>query len=146
VRFRSCAAALLVAWSGSMLLAQKVTSPEELDKAMKKVQPAMQATMKAVKSEAFADAKAQLALVRQVMDDSREFWVTHKKDDAIKANQEVVTKIDAADKALSASPADPAAVAAAMKEVGGACLTCHKIYRVRDAENNWVLKPGSIGG
>jgi hypothetical protein len=102
--------------------------------------------MKAVKSEAYADAKAQLALVRQVIDDSREFWVTHKKEDAIKANHEVVAKIDAADKLLSASPVEPAAVAAAMKEVGGACLTCHKAYRVRDAENNWILKPGSIGG
>jgi cytochrome c556 len=128
-----------------MLAAQKVTSPEELDKAMKKVQPAMQATMKAVKSQAYTDARTQLALIRQLMDDSREFWTAHNKEDAIKANQEVVTKIDAADKLLLASPVDPAAVAGAMKEVGGACLTCHKTYRVRDAENNWVLKPGSIG-
>ena len=36
---------------------------------------------------------------------------------------------------------------AAMKQsVGPACRMCHEKYRVRDAENNWVLKPGSIGG
>lgn len=146
MRFRLYVAGLLVAWSGSFLVAQKVTSPEELDKAMKKVQPAMQATQKAVKSEAYPDARTQLGIIKQVMEDSREFWIMHKKDDAIKANLEVVAKLDAADKLLATTPVDPAAVAAAMKELGGACLTCHKVYRVRDAENNWVLKPGSIGG
>jgi hypothetical protein len=30
-------AALLVAWAGSLAVAQKITTPEELDKAMKKV-------------------------------------------------------------------------------------------------------------
>ena len=52
-----------------MLVAQKVTTPDELDKAMKKVQPAMQAAQKAVKSEAYADVKTQLATIKQVMDD-----------------------------------------------------------------------------
>src|SRR5687767_6487934 len=123
-----------------MLGAQKVTQPEELDKAMKKVQPAMQATQKAIKSESYADARKELAVIKQLMDDTHEFWVLHKKDDAIKANRDVAVKIDAADKLLAASPVDSSAVAAAMKEVGGACLSCHKTYRVRDADNNWVLK------
>jgi cytochrome c556 len=148
LRFRIYVAALLVAWGGALVIAQKVTTPEELDKAMKKVQPAMQATQKAIKSEAYADARTQLAIIKGVIDDSREFWILHKKDDAIKANKEVIAKIEAADKLLGASPVDPSAVAAAMKEVGGACLACHKVYRERDGtpENNWILKPGSIGG
>jgi hypothetical protein len=133
-------------WTGSLLFAQKVSTPEELDKVMKKVQPAMQAAQKALKSDAFADVKTQLATIRQVMIDSREFWVLHKKDDAIKANQDVVTKLDAVDKLLSATPVDPAAVMAGMKQMGGACLSCHKVYRERDSENNYILKPGSIGG
>jgi cytochrome c556 len=139
------AAALLVAWSGSMLVAQKITNPEELDKAMKKVQPAMQATQKAIKSEAYADARKELATIKQVMEDSREFWIQHKKEDAIGANKDTVAKLDAVDTLLAATPVDPQAVMAALKQMGGACLTCHKIYRVRDADNNWVLKPGSIG-
>jgi cytochrome c556 len=146
LRFRLTVAALLVAWSGSMLVAQKVTTPEDLDKAMKNVQKAMQATQAGMKSGAYDDARKQLVVIKQMMDDSREFWVLHKKDDAIKANQEVVAKLDAAEKVLSATPVDASAAAAALKEVGGACLTCHKAYRVRDAENNWVLKPGAIGG
>lgn len=146
MRFRLYVAALLVMWFGSMTVAQKVTQPEDLDKAMKKVQPAMQATQKAIKSEAYADARKELAVIRQLMDDTHEFWILHKKEDAIKANRDVAAKLDAADKLLAASPVDSAAVQGAMKEVGGACLSCHKVYRVRDAENNWVLKPGSIGG
>ena len=147
MRLKSYVAVLLVGGFASLLIAQeKVTTPEELDKTMKKVQPAMQAAQKAMKSEAYADVRAQLAIVKQAMTDSHEFWVIHKKDDAIKSNEETVVKLDAVDKLLSATPVDTSAVAAAMKEVGGACLTCHKVYRVRDAENNYILKPGSIGG
>lgn len=146
MHFRLYVAALLVAWSGSLAVAQKVTTPEELDKTMKKVQPAMQAAQKALKSESYADVKTQLATLKQLIDDSREFWIVHKKEDAIKLNKEVVAKLEAADNLLSATPVDPAAVTAAVKEVGGACLACHKVYRVRDAENNYILKPGSIGG
>jgi cytochrome c556 len=145
LRFKLYAAALLVAWSGSLLVAQKVTTPEELDKVMKKVQPAMQATQKAIKSQAYEDARKELAIIKQVLDDSREFWIQHKKEDAITANNETVAKLDAVDKLLAATPVDPQAVLAALKQMGGACNTCHKVYRVRDADNNWVLKPGSIG-
>jgi cytochrome c556 len=144
-RFRLYVTTGLVVLAGSILVAQKVTTPEELDKAMKKVQPAMQAAQKALKSEAYADVKPQLATIRQVMIDSREFWVLHKKDDALKANQDVVTKLDAVDQLLSATPVDPAAVVAGMKEMGAACLSCHKVYRERDADNNYILKPGSVG-
>lgn len=145
MRFKLSLVIVLLSGSAGMMIAQKVTTPDELDKAMKKVQPAMQAMQKAVKSEAYADARKELATVKQVMDDTHEFWVVHKKEDAMKFNRDVVTKIDAVDKLLAATPVDTAALAGAMKEMGGACLTCHKTYRVRDAENNWVLKPGSIG-
>jgi hypothetical protein len=33
---------------------------------------------------------------------------------------------------------------AALKTMGGACQSCHKTYRERDAENNYILKPGSV--
>jgi hypothetical protein len=85
----------MVAWAGTMVVAQKVTTPEELDKTMKKVQPALQATQKAIKGNDFAEASKQLAVVKQAIEESREFWVQHKKDDAIKANQDTVQKIDA---------------------------------------------------
>jgi cytochrome c556 len=135
----------MVTWAGSMVVAQKVTTPEELDKMMKNVQKANQAAGKAVQSGAFAEAAKHFAIVKQAVDDSREFWVLNKKDDAIKFNKDVIAKIEAEEKLLSAPTPDAAAATAAYKAIGAACRSCHEVYRVRDADNNWVLKPGSVG-
>ena len=95
----------------------------------------------------FAEGTKQLAIVKKALDDSREFWVMHKKDDAVAANKETVAKLEEVQKMLAGSSPDGQAIMAAMKQsVGPACRMCHEKYRVRDAENNWVLKPGSIGG
>ena len=146
LHFRSSVAALLVVWAGAMVLAQKTVTPEDLDKAMKKVQQANMAANKAVGSGNFAEAAKQLAIVKQTITDSREFWTLHKKDDAIEANKETVAKIEAVEKLLAAPAPDAQAVQAAFKQqIGPACRQCHEKYRVRDAENNWILKPGSIG-
>ena len=148
MHFKSCVAALMVVGAGALAFAQtKVTTQDELDKTMKKVGPALQAANKALGSGAPAEASKQLAIIKQAIIDSREFWVTHKKDDAIEANKLTVEKIEAVEKLLAAPAPDAQAVQAALKqEVGAACRQCHEKYRVRDAENNWVLKPGSIGG
>lgn len=142
MRIRTYAAALLVAWGGTVALAQKVTTPEELDKTMKRVQTAMMAANKALKAQDFDEASKQLTVVKGAMEDSREFWVLHKKDDALKANTQTVTKIEETQKILQSRNAEGSM--AALKELGGACRTCHETYRVRDADNNWVLKPGSV--
>lgn len=148
MHFKSSVAALMVVFAGSFLVAQtKVTTPDDLDKTMKKVGPALQAANKALASGAIPEATKQIATMKQAIIDSREFWVVHKKDDAIEANKTVVAKIEAVEKLLAAPSPDAQAVQAALKqEVGAACRTCHEKYRVRDAENNWVLKPGTIGG
>lgn len=146
MHFKVYAAAVMMASAGAMVIAQKVTTPEDLDKAMKKVQPAMQATQKAIKSNEYAEAAKQLGLIKQVMVDTREFWVLHKKEDALKANADTIAKIEAAEKILTSPSPDAAASIAAVKEAGASCRSCHEPYRVRDADNNWVLKPGSIGG
>ena len=145
LHFRVYAAALMVTWAGCDGRGAEGHDAEELDKMMKNVRRANQAVGKAVGSGAFADAAKQLAIVKQGVDDSREFWVLNKKDDAIKFNKDVIAKIEAAEKLLSAPTPDPAAATAAVKEIGPACRSCHEVYRVRDADNNWVLKPGSIG-
>jgi hypothetical protein len=135
----------MVAWAGTLVVAQKITTPEELDNAMKAVQKANQAAFKAVKSGAYGDAAKQLAVVKKAIDDSREFWVQHKKDDAIKFNKETIASIEKAEKVIGGATPDATASLEAMKMVGAACRSCHEVYRVRDADNNWVLKPGSVG-
>jgi hypothetical protein len=147
LHFRFCAAALLVMVAGSVAIAQKVTTVEELDKTMKKVQQANMAANKAIGSGDFAEGAKQYGIAKQAIEDSREFWVLNKKDDALAANKETVTKMDAVLKLMTGPTPDAQAIGAALKqEVGPACRQCHEKYRVRDADNNWVLKPGSIGG
>ena len=147
MRVRVIAPALVLAWSCAVGVAvmaqtQKVTTPEQLDKVMKAVQQANQPVGKAIASGAYADARKGLATVKENVAASRTFWVEHKKDDAVKLNEESVGKIEALEKLLSAPTVDGAAAAAAMKEVGGSCRACHQKYRATDAENNYILKPG----
>jgi cytochrome c556 len=144
LRFQVCIAAMLAAWSGSVIIAQKITTPEELDKVMKKNQPAMQALQKAMGSDNYAEVKTQLAAVRQTVLDSQTFWIEHKRDDALKFNKDTLGKIDAFEKLVSAESVDKPAATAALKEVGAACRSCHEVYRTRDADNDFILKPGSL--
>ena len=134
----------MVVFAGALVVAQ-VTTPEQLDKSMKALQQSQQLAGKAINGGDFAEGAKQIAAVKKALEDSREFWVTHKKDDAIAANKEAVGKIEEVQKLLAAPTPDGAAVMAAMKQqVGPACRQCHEKYRVRDAENNWILKPGTI--
>ena len=147
MRVRVIASAFVLAWSCAVGVAvmaqtQKITTPEQLDKVMKAVQQANQPVGKAIASGAFDDARKGLATVKENIVASRSFWIEHKKDDAVKMNEESVGKIEALEKLLSATPVDGAAAAAAMKEVGGSCRACHQKYRATDAENNYILKPG----
>ena len=49
----------------------------------------------------FAEGTKQLAIVKKALDDSREFWVMHKKDDAVAANKETVAKLEEVQKMLA---------------------------------------------
>ena len=153
MRVRVYVGAVLIAWSGAVALSGthalaqgKVTTPEQLDKVMKQAGPTMRNMQAALKASNWADIKKELATQRQAIADSQSFWVEHKKDDALKMNKESLAKIEALEKIVSTEPVDAAATAAALKEVGGTCSACHKQYRAQDAENNYILKPGTIGG
>jgi cytochrome c556 len=148
MRVRVYAGALLIAWSGALAVAQtqKVTTPEQFDKAMKPAGPALRGVGQALKAGNFADMKKELGTLKTAVLDTQTFWVHHKKDDAIKMNKEAVAKIEALEQALSAPAVDAGAAAAAMKEVGGACSACHKQYREQDAEGNYKMKAGTIPG
>ena len=138
------ATAVLVALAGTVAMAQKVTNPMELDAAMKKIAPAMGAANKAIKSGDFAGAKTQIATVKQALADAENFWVMHKKDDAIAMSKDAVAKVTALETTLSAAAPDTEAVMAAVKVAGGTCGACHKQYREQDANMQYQLKAGTI--
>jgi cytochrome c556 len=141
------AGAMLVVLSGAIAVAQnKVTTPEEFDKAMKPAGAAMRNMGKVVASGgAVADVKKELEVLRTALNDTQGFWVLNKKDDAVKMNKESLAKLEAFEKSLTGEKVDPSA-AATMKEFGGTCAACHKQYREQDAEGNYKMKASAIGG
>ena len=66
----------------------------------------MQATQKAVGAGAFADVKTQIATVRQGVLDSQNFWIEHKRDDAVKFNKDALAKIDEFQKVVATDTVD----------------------------------------
>jgi cytochrome c556 len=140
-RFTTYVIAVLIAGS-TAFAAQKAQTPEDLDKAMKRVSPANAALNKAIRSMAWDDAKKQIEIVEEALSDAHNFWVVKKKDDAMKMSKETLAKADALESALKKSPIDTAAVAVAQKEFATSCLGCHKQYREQDANQQFILKPG----
>jgi cytochrome c556 len=136
--------ALLVALAGTVAIAQKVTSAGELEAAMKKIAAAQAGVGKAIKSEAYADAKTNVATIKAALMDAENFWVANKKDDAVKLSKDAIAKVTALETVLSAGTVDQHAAFAAQKEVGGACAACHKEYRVQNEDKTYSLKPGVI--
>jgi cytochrome c556 len=146
MRARVVAVAAVAIWSVAFLAAQQVTTPEELDKTMKKVGPASQGMGKAAAAGAWADVRTALATMKQGVSDAENFWVINKREDALKFTKDVLAKIDEAAKVVATDPVDAAAATAAIKQIGGTCRACHMVYRTQDKDQNYILKPGSIGG
>ena len=140
-RFTTYLIAVLVAGSAA-LVAQKAQTPEDLDKAMKKLMPANAAMNKAIKSMAWADAKKQLDVVEEALEDAHNFWVVKKRDDAVKMSTDARTKAGALEDLLETSSPDSVAITAAAKEFASSCLGCHKQFREQDANQQFILKPG----
>ena len=145
MRVLGYAAAVCLALASVAVAQQKVSTAEELDTVMKKA-GAFRQVDKAIQSKNAADAVAQLAIVRQAVQESQSFWITHKKDDAVKLNKEALAKLDALEKVLSSASFDVATATASFKEAGGSCRACHSQYRAEDANNAYILKPGSVAG
>jgi cytochrome c556 len=143
-RFATFVVALAVSLSGVALMADKAKTPDDLDKAMKRVSTAQTALNKAVQAKGFADARKQLKQMDEGLEDAQNFWVINKKDDAIAFGKAAREKVAALDKLLAAPAPDAAAVTTASRDVAASCGGCHRIYRQADDNGNFVLKPGSV--
>ena len=89
---------------------------------------------------AYADAKANVATVKQALTDAENFWVVNKKDDAVKMSKDAIARVTAVEGAPSAAAPDQQAVMAAFKQVGATCLGCHEAYRAQDENQQYILK------
>ena len=143
-RFLTYVSMLALVATVGLRAADKVETPEELDKTMKRIGPAQQAVNKAIQAMNYAEAKKQLDLIEAELKDAQNFWSVKKRPDATKFTQETLTKIDGLKKLLEAKPADPAAITTNYREVGTSCATCHRVYRSTDDNNNFIIKPGTV--
>ena len=143
-RFMMYTTVALVALAGAVAIGQgKITTTEEYTKLMKSNAQANGASNKAIGSGAYADARTQIATLRQNFMTLQGFWAERKKDDAVGFIKDGLTRLDALDKMLSAATVDQMAAQAAAKEFGGnTCGACHKAYREGDAQTGFRFKPG----
>jgi cytochrome c556 len=120
----------------------KISTQEDYAKVMKATAQAFGAANKAVGSGAVADAKPQIATLRENLTAVQAFWVGRKKDDGVAMAKDSLAKVAALEKALSGT--DQAAAQAAAKELGGTCAACHKAYREGDAQTGYRFKAGVL--
>jgi cytochrome c556 len=137
---------LLLSLAGSVVLgAQATLSNEDHPKIMKANAQAAGAMNKAIGSGAFADARMQVATLRQNFTSLQAFWMDKKKDDAVAILKDGLTRLDALDKVLAAPTVDQMAAQAGAKEFGGnTCGACHKLYREGDAQAGFRFKAGVL--
>jgi len=131
---------------GVLTIAQsKVTTLEEYTKVMKANAQANGAMNKAIGSAAYADARMQVATLRQNFMAIQGFWVDKKKDDAVAIIKDGLSRLDALDKTLAAPTVDQMTAQAAAKEfAGNTCGACHKLYREGDAQAGFKFKAGVL--
>jgi hypothetical protein len=125
--------------------AQATLTVEEYAKLMKANAQAVGAMNKAIGSGAHADARTQVATLRQNYMGLQAFWAAKKKDDAVAIVKDGLTRLDALDRLLGAPTVDQMAAQAAAKEFGGnTCGACHKLYREGDAQSGFRFKAGVL--
>jgi hypothetical protein len=136
---------LMIVACGVVLGAQATLSNEDHPKLMKANAQAAGAMNKAIGSGAFADARTQVATLRQNFMSLQGFWMGKKKEDAVLIIKDGLTRLDTLDKLLAAPTVDQMAVQAAAKEFGGnTCAPCHKQYREGDAQSGFKFKDGVL--
>jgi len=134
---------VMVVALGVVTIAQAKLTMEEHVKIMKSNAQANGAMGKAIGSGSYADARMQLATLRQNYMTLQGFWAERKKDDAVAIVKDGLSRLDALDKLLSAPTVDQMAAQAATKEfVGNTCGACHKAYREGDAQTGFKFKEG----
>jgi cytochrome c556 len=137
---------LLLSLAGGVVLgAQATLSNDDHPKIMKANAQAAGAMNKAIGSGAFADARTQVATLRQNFTSLQAFWMDKKKDDAVAILKDGLARLEALDKVLAAPTVDQMAAQAAAKEfAGNTCGACHKLYREGDAQSGFRFKPGVL--
>ncbi len=133
----------MIAWAGSVGMAQKVKSAEEFGRSMQMIGVAITDLEREIGESAGMDAKVSVALARQVLAGATTYLTEEGMDDAVETARQTLAKLDALDGLLSATSVDPAAAATGLRDVQDSCTACHDAYREGDADSGYSIRTAS---
>jgi|SRR6185436_12892933 hypothetical protein len=141
----NAAVLIAVAFSAVGFAQGKIATAEDYQKVMKTAVAGFQGANMALKAGSAADAKTQLANARAAFMTLNAFWSSGKTPDAAGFVKDLLTNLDAADKALSAATPDVMAAQASLKMAQASCGSCHKAYREGDGKATpYTIKAGVL--
>jgi cytochrome c556 len=116
-------------------------TPEELalSKVMKQVGPGFAALRQHVTAGSGPDTAAQAAALAKLFGEAAVFWKAQARSDAIGWTQDARAASEAI--GAAATKGDWDAVKAAVPKLGGACSSCHPVYRERLDDGTYRFKP-----
>jgi cytochrome c556 len=118
---------------------QKKWSDEDYDKMMKEIGGAVGAMRKAIEGQNAELAKTNAAKMGTLFADVQAFWKSRNVAEAATIAGDAMKHAKAVEAAVDGKDFTKAAENAKMLQ--GACASCHKQYRDKDAEGNWRIKP-----
>ena len=134
--FRTASLALLVGLVSSVIVIAQSKTDEDYDKLMKGVGAANNAMRKATDTDAQAGEATKLVTLFK---DAQQFWGGRNNKEAADWAGAAMKHASSAEAAFKAKNAE--AAAAAVKELGSTCQTCHTKYRER-TETGYQIKKG----
>lgn len=128
--------AMVVGLGSAITFSAQAKTDEDYDKLMKGVGAANGALRKAADADAQAVEAGKLAALFK---DAQQFWTGRNNKEAADWAGAAMKHAAAVESAAKAKNTE--ATAAAMKELGSTCATCHTKYREK-GENGYVIKKG----
>jgi len=116
----------------------KITTDAEYSTHMKEIQQMNGVLNKSIKGGDAAEAGKAAARMEVLFKNVHAYWAAKKVEDATTAAQNVVTSVQAVQKALASN--DMAAAETARAAIGANCMSCHTAHREKLPEGGFKIK------
>ena len=126
------------ATAGAPTAGMKITTDAEYATHMKEIQQANGMLNKSIKAGDAAEAQKAAARLEVLFKNVHTYWADKKIADATTASQNIVTSLQAVQKALAAN--DMAAAETARASIGANCMSCHTAHREKLPEGGFRIK------
>jgi cytochrome c556 len=126
------------ATAGAPTAGMKIATDAEYATHMKEIQQANGMLNKSIKAGDAAEAQKAAARLEVLFKNVHTYWADKKIADATTASQNIVTSLQAVQKALAAN--DMAAAETARASIGANCMSCHTAHREKLPEGGFRIK------